>query len=203
MISSQSRRVVVAFALVASALFAFAFPADASAAASRPRIVSLIPSLTEDLFAMGAGAQVVAVSEFTDHPAAAAELPTIASFTSIDVERIARLHPGLIVGITAQRALVGDLRRIGLPVELLRDDSFDDLFATIARLGVLSGHVAEAAALTAHLHARTAALVASVPHGVRPSVFVVLGTAPIYTVGDASYIAHLIALAGGRNASGV
>jgi iron complex transport system substrate-binding protein len=197
------RSFIAAFALVASAALALAVPAPASAAAPRPRIVSLIPALTEDLFAIGAGPQVVAVSDYTDYPEAAKALPVVATFTSVDAERIARLHPALVIGIPAQRSLVGDLRRIGLHVELLRDDSFDDLFAAIVRLGDLSGHPAEATSLCKRLRAHTAALVARVPHAARPSVFVVLGLAPIYTVGDTSYIAHLIALAGGRNASGV
>jgi iron complex transport system substrate-binding protein len=197
------RTLVTALAVAANAVFACGFSASAAASEPRPRIVSLMPSLTEDLFAIGAGPQVVGVSDYTDYPAAAKTLPVVASYTSIDAERIARLHPNLVVGIPAQLALVGDLRRIGVRVELLRDDSFDDLFAVIARLGVLSGHASQAARLSASLRARTAALVSRVPHGPRPSVFVVLGIAPIYTIGDSSYIAHLIALAGGHNASGV
>ncbi|MBD5654259.1 MAG: ABC transporter substrate-binding protein [Candidatus Eremiobacteraeota bacterium] len=184
-----------------AALIACAVPASSSAASTR--IVSLVPSLTEDLFAIGAGAHVVAVSQFTDYPAAAAKLPAVASFQSVDAERIVRLHPDLVVGISAQGALVADLRRAGLRVELVRDDSFDDLFATLLRLGALSGHPHEATALARSLQATTARLVRSVPPGPRPRTFVVLGTAPIYTVGDGSYIAHLISLAGGVNASGL
>lgn len=167
------------------------------------RIVSLMPSLTEDLFAIGAGGQVVGVSQFTDYPAAAATLPAVASYTSLDAERVERLHPDLVVGIPAQGALVADLRRLGVHVELISDDSFDDLFAVLAKLGTLSGHEAEARALSSRMRARTAALVRSVPLGARPRTFVVLQAVPIYTVGDRSYIARLIALAGGRNASGV
>jgi iron complex transport system substrate-binding protein len=166
-----------------------------------PRIVSLMPSLTEDLFAIGAGPQVVGVSQFTDRPAAAAKLPAVASFASVDAERIVRLHPGLVVGITAQAALVAGLRNAGLRIELLRDDSFDDLFATLTRLGVLSGHPREATQLAKSLRRRTAQLVARVPAGPRPRTFVVLGVAPIYTVGERSYIAHLIELAGGVDAA--
>jgi len=167
------------------------------------RIVSLIPSLTEDLFAIGAGSRVVGVSQYTDRPAEAARLPRVGSFSALDSEAIARLHPDLVVGIPAQAALVADIRRIGLRVELLRDDSFDDLFATLARLGDVTAHERAASALARALRARTAALVRTVPPGPRPRTFVVLGTAPIFTVGDGSYIAHLIALAGGRNASGI
>jgi iron complex transport system substrate-binding protein len=167
-----------------------------------PRIVSLIPSLTEDLFAIGAGPQVVAVSAWTDYPKEATRLPVVASFTSVDTERILALHPDLVVGITAQAQIVADLRRTGVAPVLLPDDSFDDIFADLAELGKLSGHAREAAALTDQLHARTAALQRSVRGRSRPSVFVVLGVAPIFTVSDSSYIAHLIALAGGRNATG-
>jgi iron complex transport system substrate-binding protein len=186
-----------------SAYMAFvAAPAPAATPAPvGPRIVSLMPSLTEDLFAIGAGPQVVGVSQFTDRPAAAASLPAVASFASVDAERIVRLHPGLVVGISAQAALVAGLRHAGLRIELLRDDSFDDLFATLARLGVLSGHPEAATHLAKSLHERTAQLVARVPAGPRPRTFVVLGVAPIYTVGERSYIAHLIELAGGVDAA--
>jgi len=177
------------------------------AAAARPpapaRIVSLIPSLTEDLFAMGAGPQIVGVSQFTDYPPAASALPEVASFSSLDAERIVRLHPDIVVGIPAQANLVVDLRRAGLRVELLPDDSYDDLFADLARLGTLSGHEREALALAASLRARTAALERRVPAGARPRVFVVLAVSPIFTVGRRSYIAHLIALAGGNDAANV
>jgi iron complex transport system substrate-binding protein len=181
----------------------FGSVAGASGASPLPRIVSLMPSLTEDLFAIGAGPQVVGVSAFTDYPAAAAKLPPVASFASLDAERIVGLHPDIVVGIPAQQALVGDLRRTGLRVELLPDDSYDDLFATLARLGTLSGHPAGARALAASLRARTAALAREVPAGPRPRVFVVLGLAPIFTVGRRSFIARLVSLAGGSDAADV
>ena len=191
--------------LLASIVLALgACGAPATARTATPaRIVSLVPSLTEDLFALGVGSHVVGVSQFTDYPAAAARLPAVASFMSVDAERIVRLHPDLVVGIVAQDALVADVRRAGVRVELVRDDSFEDLFATISRLGALCGRERAAAALAASLRARTAELVRTVPRGPRPRTFVVLGTAPIFTVGDGSYIAHLIALAGGVNASGI
>ena len=179
-------------------------PPSASASADtgpRPRIVSLIPSLTEDLFAIGAGAQVVGVSQFTDYPPAAVKLPEVASFSSVDAERVLRMHPDIVVGIPAQAALVTDLRRRGLHVELLTDDSYDELFAVLARLGKLSGHSREAAALSTSLRKRTAALKKLVPAGPRPRVFVVIGVAPIFTVGEGSFIAHLLTLAGARDAA--
>ena len=173
----------------------------AGAAQAGPRIVSLVPSLTEDLFAIGAGAQVVGVSQFTDYPPAAAKLPQVATYASIDAERIVRLHPGVVVGIPAQGRLVGDLRRLGIRTALLNDDGYDDIFTDLRQLGSISGHVRAADALIARLRARTTALVARIPDRPRPRCFVVLGTAPIFTVGNRSFIARLIGLAGGSNAA--
>jgi iron complex transport system substrate-binding protein len=166
------------------------------------RVVSLVPSMTEDLFAVGAGTTVVGVSEYTDYPPQAQRLPVVATFASIATERIVKLHPDLAVGITAQDRLAGDLGRAGVAVLLLHDDSYNDIFANLVELGTLTGHEREATTLVARLHARTKALVRTVKRRARkPSVFVVLGTAPVFTVGKGSYIANLIELAGGRNAA--
>ncbi|HTD37681.1 MAG TPA: helical backbone metal receptor [Candidatus Limnocylindrales bacterium] len=166
------------------------------------RIVSLVPSLTEDLFAVGAGGAVVGVSQYTDYPPEAKRLPEVASFASINAERVVSLHADLAIGIPAQDRLAGDLRRANVPVLLLRDDTFADIFTDLDAIGAVTSHAAQARALIARLHARTNALVRSVkPRARRPSVFVVLGVAPVYTVGKGSYIATLIDMAGGRNAA--
>jgi ABC-type Fe3+-hydroxamate transport system substrate-binding protein len=181
-------------------------PALEIAAATAPpparRIVSLVPSLTEDLFALGDGSRVVGVSQFSDYPAAARRIPVVSSLTSVNVEQIVALHPDLVVGISSQRALTARFGEVGLRTLLLRDDSLDDLYADLLEIGRYTGRLDRAGALVTQLRARTAALRARVPHERRPpSVFVVLDTAPIFTVGDRSYIAQLITLAGGRNAA--
>jgi iron complex transport system substrate-binding protein len=166
------------------------------------RIVALVPSMTEDLFAVGAGANVVGVSAFTDYPPAAKKLPVVATFASIASERIVELHADLAIGIPSQARQAADLRRAGIAVTLLPDDRFGDIFADLTTIGAITGHPDQARALIGSLRARTAALVRSVPRRARtPSVFVVLGTAPVFTVGHGSYIATLIGMAGGRNAA--
>jgi iron complex transport system substrate-binding protein len=172
------------------------------AAATPHRIVSLVPSMTEDLFAVGAGDAVVGVSSFTDYPPQAKRLPVVASFASIATERVVALHADLALGIDAQDRLSGDLRRAGVPVLLLHDDSYEDIFRNLVAVGTITGHRDAAIALVARLHARTHALVHSVKARKRkPSVFVVLGNAPVFTVGNGSYIENLIVMAGGRNAA--
>jgi iron complex transport system substrate-binding protein len=161
-----------------------------------------MPSLTEDLFAIGAGPQVVGVSQYTDDPPAAKRLPVVASYASVATERIVALRPDLVVGIPPQAAETADLRRAGIRTVFLHDDAYDDLFRDLRALGDLTGHRAGADALAARLRERTARLVAAVPpRARRPSVFVVLDDEPIYTVGHGSYINRLIALAGGHNAA--
>ncbi|MBD5603750.1 MAG: ABC transporter substrate-binding protein [Candidatus Eremiobacteraeota bacterium] len=184
------------------ALAALVFGVPPAAYAAPPlRIVSLMPSLTEDLFAIGAGPDVVGVSAYTDYPAAAAKLPVVASFTSLDAERVVKMHPDIVLGIPGQSHLVADLVRAGVRVELIDDESYDQIFTSLARVGTLTGHEREASALAARLRARTAALTRRLPAD-RPRTFVVLETNPIVTTGDGSYIARLISLAGGVNAAG-
>jgi iron complex transport system substrate-binding protein len=193
---------VRAFALVAVLAFS-ACAATAPARVDVPhRVVSLIPSLTEDLFAIGAGPMVVGVSEYTDYPAAAKALPVVASFASADAERIVQLHPDVVVGIATQTVPAADVRKAGIRTVLLNDDGFDDIFRDIEALGLLTGHDDAARALTDRLRARTTALMHTVRKRARkPRVFVVLGIGPIFTVGERSYIGKLIALAGGTNAA--
>lgn len=167
------------------------------------RIVSLMPSFTEDLCALGARAQIAAVSKYSDDIPCAAKRPIVSDYASIDAEKIVALHADLAIGIPSQASLIGGLLRAGVPALLLPDDSFASLFSNLTRLGALTGHAREAAYLTASLRRHTAALVASERFKRRPSVFFVAQAAPLWTAGRDSYIGTLIVLAGGRNATGV
>lgn len=189
-------------ALLVLALLACTACGGAPADAVPHRIVSLVPSLTEDLFAIGAGPDVVGVSAYTDYPPAAARLPVVAAFASVDAERVVALHPDVVVGITAQQPQASALRRAGLRTVLLEDDGFDDIFRTLTALGVLTARSDAARDTADRLRERTSELLRTVVrHRREPAVFVVLGTAPIFTVGKGSYITKLIELAGGRNAA--
>ncbi len=190
-------------ALAALAVLPPAPPAASAAAPPAQRIVALVPSLTEDLFALGAGARVVGVSTYADYPPAARRLPVVGSFTSLDAERIVALRADLVLGIPAQARITADVERAGVRVRLLRDDTLADVYANLRAVGALTGTSPRAEAVVRGLRARTAALARSRPPRRRPpAVFVVLGTAPIFTVGRGSYIAELLALAGARNAAG-
>jgi ABC-type Fe3+-hydroxamate transport system substrate-binding protein len=176
--------------------------AGGAGAPTPSHVVALVPSLVEDLYAIGAGPQVVAVSAFSDNVAAARGLPRVADFTSVDAEKIVALHADLVLGIPSQARLIEPLRRAGVKVVLIPNDSYADIFASLREVGALTGHAREAAATIAALQRRTHELQARTRTFVRhPSTFVVLGTGPIWTVGEGSYIATLIGIAGGRNAA--
>ncbi len=174
--------------------------ARAQAPHTAGRVVTLMPSFADDLYAIGAGGQLVAVSSYTNAPQA---LPRVADATSVDVEAIVALRPSSVIGIPAQARFVEPLRRAHVPVYLLADDTYDEIFSNLRVAGALTGHRREAAAEVDRLRRETEGLVSRTRGFARhPSVFVVLGSGPIWTAGSGSYITKLIALAGGRNAAG-
>jgi ABC-type Fe3+-hydroxamate transport system substrate-binding protein len=183
------------------AVFALAFlllAASPPHAAPGPRIVALVPSLAEDAFAIGAN--VVGVSKFVDNVPQARTLPKVADFQSIDAERIIALHPDAVVGIPSQSQLTAPLRRAGIRVVLVPDDTYDDIFTGLRAVGDLAGRRPQADALVARLQAETASLRARAVRA-RPRVFVVLGVAPVWTAGPSSFVGTLIAFAGGVDAA--
>lgn len=105
------------------------------------RIVSLAPGITELLFGLGAGAQVVAVSEFSDSPPAARALPKVARAQGIDLEAIAALEPDLVVtwGSGYSPALLEALRKLGAPVYVYEPRSLESIASSVERLGILAG----------------------------------------------------------------
>jgi len=161
-----------------------------------------MPSFADDVYAIGAGSQLVAVSAFTDAPQAR-RLPRIADAASVDVEAILALRPGAVIGIPAQARFVQSLENAGVRVVLLADDSYPRIFTNLRAIGALTHRVGAADSLIGKLRRETAALHARTKTFARhPGVFVVLGSAPIWTAGAGSYITTLIELAGGKNTAG-
>ena len=179
-----------------------ALPSHRVAPAQR-RIVALIPSFVEDLIAIGATRQIVGVSSGTQDIPAVRRVPLVADYASVDAERLVALHPDVVVAIPAQMRFLTNVQSGGIEVEQLPDDAYADSFTDLRRLGAISGHERNAAAEIARLQATTTRMRKGERHFARPpSIFFVIGAQPIWTVGNGSYIATLVALAGGRNAAG-
>jgi iron complex transport system substrate-binding protein len=203
---------LTAAAVLFVALTTAAAAAEARSAGASPstprlprRIVSLAPTLTEDLFAIGAGALLVGDTEFCDYPEAARALPKIGGITArtIHVEGLLALRPDLVVSTgEGQEPVIDTLRRLGVAVEVMKSATIEDTFHAILRMGELTGHRAEASQRVAELRRRIARVrekVGALSLQKRPRVFYQVWDTPLMTAGRGSFIGELIELAGGVN----
>ncbi len=169
------------------------------------RIISLSPTATEILFAIGAGGSVVGVTTYCDYPAEAQSLPKVGGYSAntISVETILSLQPDLIVAAAEeQQALIADLEKAGLVVISLAPLTFDQVYADIELIGRATGHLNEATEVVQQMQARLAAVrqvVSAVPPEKRPTVFWEVFDEPLMTAGPSSFIGQMIELAGGAN----
>lgn len=167
------------------------------------RIVALSPSITENLFAVGAGEQVVGVSAYSTYPREAARLPVVSDAVQVNLERLLSLEPDLVVGdVQVVRAHVERLQALGVPVFAVDVPDLESLFETLLLLGRMTGHQETAQALVEGLRARVAAVEARTGHlpaDQRPLVFVEVWHEPLMTAGPGSFIDELVTRAGGRN----
>lgn len=169
------------------------------------RIISIAPSNTEILFAIGAGDQVVGIDSFSDYPEAAMALPRVGGVTDPDFEMMASLQPDLALSIGGTDAIVAKLRELGVPVLVLQPETMDDLYDTIRRAGQATGHSDGAEQVIEDMQSRMAAITAktaALSEAERPGVFYLMWPDPLMTAGPGSFIDDLITLAGGRNIAG-
>jgi iron complex transport system substrate-binding protein len=174
------------------------------------KIVSMAPSNTEILYAIGAGSQVVGRDEFSDYPAEAKSLPSIGgSMGQYSYEQVAALKPDLVLasGINTPEQ-VKALEDIGLSVFYLGNPStLEELYANLELVAALTGRETEAAALVESLKARVKAVDEKVaPLSYAPVVFYEIDASnpdKPYTTGPGTFIDLLIARAGGQNLPGL
>ena len=166
---------------------------------ARPsRIVSLSPTATETLFAIGAGSQVVAVDNQSDYPKNAPQT-SLSGFTP-NVEAIAAYRPDLVVIAYDPKGLSGALQRLGITV--LHQDgakSFKGAYQQIRQLGLVTDHESAAVGLVTRMKAKIAAIVKRVrPTGRRLSVYHEL-TPDLYSATSKTFVGQVYALLGLRN----
>jgi iron complex transport system substrate-binding protein len=196
-------------ALAAGVVPAFAQPLhlvdDTGAAVTLPaparRIVALSPHLVENLFAVGAGEQIVGAVDFSDHPPAARAIPRIGSYERFDVERIVALAPDLIVGWESgnNRAQLGQLQAMGFVVYRSQPDTLDDVADELLSMGRLSGKAAAGEQAAANFRGRAATLRARFGSQPKVPVFYQIWDSPLMTIGRRQIIGDVIELCGGEN----
>jgi iron complex transport system substrate-binding protein len=166
------------------------------------RIVSFGPSITEILFALGLGDRVVGVSDYSDYPAEAQEIPSIGNAYSPSIEILVELEPDLV--LTLEHAqLNSQLEALGLTYLILSPTDIGGIFANIELVGAVTGAVDEAAALISDMQSAIDNIVAIVEGAPTVSVFYIVDasldvTMP-WTAGEGSFIDALITMAGGEN----
>lgn len=196
---------LLAALLVASLAFQEVAAHSASAqGAPAGRIVSLVPALTEILFAIGAGPQVVGVSSFDEYPAEVGRLPRVGALIDPDTERILALRPDLVISYGSQSELQTQLARVGSRVYSYRHGGIQTVLDTIAELGGATGHRTGAAALVDSIRAQLDAVRASVAGRRRPRTLLVFGRQvgslrEVYASGGVGFLHEMLEIAGGQN----
>jgi iron complex transport system substrate-binding protein len=164
------------------------------------KIVSIAPSETEVLFAVGAGAQVVAVDDWSDFPADVAALPRVGGLEA-NVEAILEQEPDLVVaGWTMSGSTIEELRKLGLTVYAFETKTLDEAIAHIREMGKIVGHADEAEAVAAKMEADRKSVVdavASLTDAEKKKVYVEFS--PGWTVGKGEFMDELLTTAGGVN----
>jgi iron complex transport system substrate-binding protein len=179
--------------------------APASAQNPRPeRIVSLVPAVTEMIYAMGDGARVAAVSTYDHFPADVARLPRVGGLLDPSVERILAIKPDLVIVYATQKELIERLDRAGIPYFNYQHKALADIMTTIRALGARIGSAARADAVAAGMDrslAEIRAKTAGLPH---PATLLVFERDPaslrnVYASGGYGFLHDMLEIAGGRN----
>lgn len=173
---------------------------------SRPpqRIISVIPAVTEMLFAIGAGPQVVGVSSFDHHPAQVRELPRVGGLIDPHIERILALRPDLVIVYGSQTDLRAQLERARIPLFEYRTGGLADIMTTMRELGARTGHREEAERAASRLERELAEIRARVRDRYRPRTLLVFGRDPgglrnINVSGATGFLHDMLDAAGGTN----
>ena len=192
--------------VVISVLFVTSLTGIAAPRSSQPpsRIISLIPAVTEMLFVIGAGPQVVGVSSFDRYPPEVAKLQRVGALLDPDVERILALRPDLVAVYASQSDLRAQLERAKIPTYVYSHAGLPDITATLREIGDRVGHSREATDVATAIEGRIAQVRKRVASLQPPRTLIVfdretLGLRGIYASGGVGFIHDMVDAAGGAN----
>lgn len=168
------------------------------------RIISLIPAVSEMLFAIGAGPQVVAVSSFDDYPPEVLKLPRVGALLDPDLERILSLRPDLVIVYESQTDLRRQLERATIPMFVYKHATLADVTATIRQVGARVGRDEGAGALVRRIDEKLDDIRRRVAGRPRPRAMLVFGRDAltlrgIYASGGFGFLHDMLIAAGGDN----
>src|SRR4051794_7209899 len=180
-------------------------PAARAQAPARPqRIVSLVPAVSEMIFAIGEGARVAAVSNYDSFPPEAARLPRVGGLHDPSVERILAIKPDLVIVYATQKELIERLDRAGIPYFNYQHKALADILTTIRAIGARAGSAARGDALASNMERALEEIrstTAPLPH---PGTLLVFerdaaSLRNVYASGGYGFMHDMLEIAGGRN----
>ncbi len=191
------RLIVLAVALAAAAVGCGRHRSAAPSADGRQRIVSLAPSISETLFALGVGDQVVGVSQYCDYPPAVRKLPRVGTFVTPNLEAIVALRPTLVVGLSTVSNLrqFRALKAMSIAVLTVDDTSVVTIERSIITVGDAVGRPDTARELAGRLNERLRLIASRMKTEPLRSVLMVVGHQPMVAVGKPNFLNELLTLA--------
>jgi iron complex transport system substrate-binding protein len=165
------------------------------------RVICLMPTVTDTVFALGAGDDVVAISDYTKYPAAALKKPSVGDLIKPSIETILSLHPDLVIGAQPKGPMevTDQLERAGIPIFLVSPHGIAGIFQSIESVGMALNRAPQADALVHSLQERVDAVRARTKGLSAPRVFMPIWYDPITTIGKNAFITEVIEAAGGRS----
>lgn len=167
------------------------------------RLVSIAPSITETLYAMGLGNRLVGDTDYCDYPPPARAIPHVGAMLNPSLEKIVALHPDLVLGTDeANRRVTADqLAQLGIPLYGVTAHTIDGMLESLLDLGRVLDWDQPTEKLVAQLRSRVAAVDKGVQGRVRPKVLFVVSYRPFITAGSHTFISDVIRQAGGDSIS--
>ena len=164
------------------------------------RVISLAPSITEILYAIGLNDEIVGVTEFCDYPPAAQQKPKI-GYAQPNIEAIVALQPDLVLAPRAflRAELLAKLEQLKIPTFVVDPESFEEIPSRIQTVGRILNRSSSADEVASTMRQRIASIRSKMEPLARVRVLYVLNSQPLITVGPGSYLDQVIKVAGGSN----
>jgi len=201
---NQRNKIITVYLFAASLIISWCHNIWAGEGPGPQRVVSLAPSVTETLFALGFGDRVVGVTTYCDYPPEARRLPKIGGFTNPSVEAIVATRPDLVIGISdsSHPVKTKELEQLGIKVALISVGSLDEILNSFKSVARMLGRPEAGDKLAQKITRQFEEVKKRVAPAPRRSTLLAVGLRPLVAVGGENFIDELITLAGGENIAG-
>jgi iron complex transport system substrate-binding protein len=201
---NQRKQIITVYLFAVSVIVLYCHNIWGAEGPGPQRVVSLAPSVTETLFALGFGDRLVGVTTSCDYPAEARKIPKIGGFMSPSLETIVAQRPGIVIGVSSATdpAKAREMERLGLEVTLISLASVNDILSSIKSIARSLGSPQAGEKLIRKITLQMDQVKERVAPAPRRSTLLLVGLRPLIAVGGKNFIDELITLAGGKNIAG-